>query len=48
MFVPPRFALDPEGKPIGVSINNECHISEMDITTDKVRNTQDTDKVSQH
>jgi len=29
------FALDPEGKPIGVSINNECHISEMDITTDK-------------
>jgi len=27
------FALDPAGKPIGVSINNECHISEMDITT---------------
>jgi len=27
------FALDPAGKPIGVSINNECHMSEMDITT---------------
>ena len=30
------FALDPRGKPIGVAINNACHSSEMDQTSQEV------------
>lgn len=30
------FALDPSGKPIGVSINNACYISELDDTTGQI------------
>lgn len=30
------FALDPKGKPIGVSINNACYLSELEDNTDKV------------
>jgi len=30
------FALDPAGKPIGVSINNACYLSEMEYTSDRI------------
>jgi len=30
------FALDPAGKPIGVSINNACYLSELEDSTDKI------------
>jgi len=30
------FALDPNGKPIGVSINNACYLSELEDSTDQV------------
>merc|ERR1711892_226373 len=30
------FALDPNGKPIGVSINTSCYLTELEATTEQV------------
>jgi len=30
------FALDPKGKPIGVSINTSCYLTELDNTTEQI------------
>ena len=37
IFLYSRFALDPAGKPIGVSINNACYLAEMEDNEEKVK-----------